>query len=551
MNKKNINLKILTIIAIVFCLSLFAFQLGSPVRADEYWYFDTANNVLETGEPIVEFCTNNNSAFIFGGTSHGAHPTTYIYYLAAILSILPASLGLIRLSGLPFLVINMLLIFFISRNLFKNKKTAFIAVALYAINPLTIQGALLLDINNSILSSTLLFMGWAYTKKYKTKCKEKIGKIFGIAAVFISKFTVFPILLVGILVHSFLEKSGSLKDKVVALKQPTLFTNIILILVGAIVGFALLLLLQSITNYHGNLFELFSYFFNRTDFYSSISIGDRIITILYAGFKTNLLWITLPLTAMFALGLKDKRTRFFSILALIAFLQYLFSAPSAYRFPKYMAAFLPFIIIVAAGYLEDVVVKAKHFLWALFPGVIFALFLNDPISHAKDFFGAFYIIAINAVTLLPALIIKRRKEILLMLYIGTCVYTGVFHLTTTYTTGASTMYDYGDIGFSETIDYLNSTIPPGEYIYTQEKGLAYYSNTNKYCFTDDDGQSITDERLITEAENDCVRVIVLKKRWEEKLEPEMANIIDERFNDKKVFGEYIVYKTGFCETDGA
>ncbi|MCX6803747.1 MAG: hypothetical protein NTY48_04215, partial [Candidatus Diapherotrites archaeon] len=48
------------------------------------------------------------------------------------------------------------------------------------------------------------------------------------------------------------------------------------------------------------------------------SISDKIVTILYAGLKQNLLWITLPASLLFISQLKNKRTQLFGVICIIA-----------------------------------------------------------------------------------------------------------------------------------------------------------------------------------------------------------------------------------------
>ncbi len=511
--QKLFNMKRILIIFIILSVTLVLLQTNSFIRADEFWYFDAAKSVLTAGQPLIKFCDNSTPQLFVG------HPTTYIYYLAGFLLIFPEQL--IKLSGLPFFLLNILLIFFIGKQIFKKKETAMLASALYTISPLAIQGTLLLDIDNTILSTALLVFCLASVYSFKEKGLEKISIILSFALVLGMKFTVFFILIAGVIISKILEKKKVIE-------------SILLLVSGFIIFLLSWFVVSLLVNYPP--FSIFDYILQQFSTSGGIDLYGKIVTIIYSGLKTNLLWFTLPLTALFVLGLKNKKTRFLAILSIIAFLQYLFSVPSAYRFPKYMAAFFPLIIIVATGIfdIEEIKFKTKHLLWIFFPGIIFALFQKDPLAHAKDFFSAGYIAIINCVTLLPWIILKHKKEILLTLYIGSCFYINLFQLITP----TSTLYNYGENGLQETIEFVGTNFDG--FVFMPGREIGYYTNTKQYCFFE-----IT--KIIEETKQNCVNGFVLKKGWDDKIHPPVFETITTNYELIGEFGDYLVYDSNACQ----
>ncbi|MCX6803746.1 MAG: hypothetical protein NTY48_04210, partial [Candidatus Diapherotrites archaeon] len=137
-------LALLFISLIVFAVILCSLQYSKPFTADEFWYLDTAKSLNEVGRPLINFCPNLPPILFWG------HPTTYIHYLALFLLIFPESL--LRFSGILVFIATIIIFYFLASKLLDKKESVFLAVAIYAFNPLAIQGALLLDIDNTILA---------------------------------------------------------------------------------------------------------------------------------------------------------------------------------------------------------------------------------------------------------------------------------------------------------------------------------------------------------------------------------------------------------------
>ncbi len=512
--KEIFTLKRILVILIIVSLILISFQTGKFVVADEYWYLDTAKSVLSVGTPLVQFCDN------FAPELFAGHTTTYIYYLAFFIFLIPEQF--IRFSGIPFFLLNILLIHLISKKLFKRKELSYIAPLLYAINPLALQGTLLLDIDNTILSTALLLLGFIFTKEFKNKTHERLSVAISTAIVLWMKFTIIFVVLGGVIIQQILQRKKFLERTAQ-------------IILGIIIFVVSWLGISAVFNYPG--IAIFEYLLRQILVNSGFSLYDKIVTILYAGLKQNLLWITLPLTAMFLFGLKNKKTRFFAILSILAFLQYLFSIPSSYRFPKYMAAFLPFIVIVATGWFdfEELKIKTKHYLWILFPGVVYTLLLQDPIGRARDFMQATYIVIVNGVVILPGIIWLRKKEIMLLLLVGICFYTNIFHLMT-----PATMYNYGENGLGETIDFVSANFDTNTNVFAHGREVSYYTGTRQYCFRK------INETIVDDVHNDCVKAIVVKYGWDDKIHPLLVDITEENYEEIFNAGDYSVFKTNVC-----
>ncbi|MCX6800771.1 MAG: hypothetical protein NTZ73_01120 [Candidatus Diapherotrites archaeon] len=506
--------------AIIFAVIFILLQLQKPIAADEFWYFDSAKSLLQTGKPLLQFCSNSVPVLFEG------HPPTYIYYLSIFFALLPEQL--IRFSGIPVFLALIFLTYLVSLKVFSEKRKAIFVTALYAINPLAIQGALLLDIDNTILAIAITFfvLILLHIQEQKNFRTRIVLASACFALILWAKTTVIFIISVGLVAYAVLFDRKKIKE------------NFVMALGGIILFCASWAVFCAISGIE--FLSVFGYIASTFASKSTLSVSDKIVTILYSGLKQNILWITIPLSIFFFLGAKNtknKNLKLFALVSIIAFIQYLLSIPSGYRFPKYMAAFLPMIIIVAGDEIIKIdFEKAKKLIpIILFPGAVFFALLRDPLVHVKTFADAVFVAIINTLAAMPALFVKRKKEVLLLLYIGTCIYINIFQLTT----DSSTLYNYSERGLVDTAQYLKAMLPADSNIYTSGKEIAYYSGTNKYCFKT---QNFTEE-----IEKNCVKMIVLKRYWEEKNNPELEEITKSNFSFQKEFGDYSIYSTNACK----
>ncbi|MFA6419201.1 MAG: glycosyltransferase family 39 protein [archaeon] len=503
------------IILLISSLFFALLQISKPFTADEYWYLDTAKFVALGQKPMTDFCANL-PPILFEG-----HPTTYINYLAFFLSIAPEKF--LRLSGIIIFIATLIVLFFAFRSLFGDNKLALAGTALYAFNPLAIQGSLLLDIDNTILALAIAIFSLVYLYKFKSKKIKYLFLAIAIALILLSKLTVFFIILGGAFLYFIIWKRKEFKSFVLAAFAGVGIFAIVWFVISLISGIS----------FYSPIEYILANIFSRN---ATLTIYDRIVTIFYSGLKQNLLWITLPLCLLFLSQIKEKTTRLFFVISIIALAQYLFSIPSAYRFPKYMAAFLPMIALVGFYFLRNFKFKIKIASIGLFvlPSIVYAVFLRDPIQHARDLIGAVYIVVVNCIPLFPIIVSKHKKEILIFLYLGVCLYTNIFQLTTT----SATLYDYGETGLQGTLEYIQQNVPQGSNIFTQGKEVAYYTNTKTYCPQTED--------LNLELKTACIKAVVVKAGWGVRSNSNIISIAEQQNLEKKIFGDYTVYKTNFC-----
>ena len=181
MRKINRTFLGLTIIILIYLLFVLPNAINKSYRGDEIIFIYCANSVLETGKPVYD-----------GGQFVGErdclwHPPLYIYLLSAFLLILGKSMLYLRLLSIIFNILVIVLVYLITKIMLGENKNkhywALLASALYALNPLTIQSSIILDIDGSLLNFLLVLFFYCCLK-----FKQEIYLIIPLFFLFWTKF---------------------------------------------------------------------------------------------------------------------------------------------------------------------------------------------------------------------------------------------------------------------------------------------------------------------------------------------------------------------------
>lgn len=145
--------------------------LHDPLMADEIYFVIAADHITHGGRPLTR--TKADAArFAAADLASGPpaderdtgyalwHPPLYVYLVAAVFGLAGTGAAQARLIGLGCLIATILAIYFLSQEVFRDRADrraiGLLAAFLFAVNPLAIQGALVVDIDNTLLTPALL-----------------------------------------------------------------------------------------------------------------------------------------------------------------------------------------------------------------------------------------------------------------------------------------------------------------------------------------------------------------------------------------------------------
>ena len=343
-----------------FCVLIYIvfviFSMGEPLLGDSPYFLFSAkvfnNEALQSYFPQIV------------GVDH---PTLYVHILALVDRLIGLNPVSARSIGILSFIATLALIYVVAQNVFKEGKNIFpvglIAVFLYAINPMAIQGSLLPDNDTTILTPLLLLFIYFFVK---LKGKNR-GFLLGIFFGFILwvKLTTLFILIPAI--FTFYSLRGKFRE---GFKESglVLFIGLVLFVIswGSYCYFTKRPYLFPLVHLR-NIFlagsPLFIYSSGNKVILNTARIALRII--LYASpfyflifFKS--FWYRLR---EFILRRERHSVDFLFILGLTLFCAYLFVGGLTHSFPKYHYPFLSLSAILIAGFIADKVkFQRKHLL---------------------------------------------------------------------------------------------------------------------------------------------------------------------------------------------
>ncbi|MCS7002676.1 MAG: glycosyltransferase family 39 protein, partial [Dehalococcoidia bacterium] len=191
-------------------------MLGKPYVYDEVSFAQVAEGVVRTGLPYanVGFMINEkgelDKQFQYGLW----HPPMYVFTLGWWMSVFGISATSARLFGVFTMMLTALFVALTARTALRDHPNrdgfALWGAALYIFNPLTLQSALLLDIDGTVLTVMLMALVWLYlvVQNWGWSGRLLLGVVFALAlwAKMTTPFFVLPALVVYRLLQGKVER---------------------------------------------------------------------------------------------------------------------------------------------------------------------------------------------------------------------------------------------------------------------------------------------------------------------------------------------------------
>ena len=293
----------------------------------------------------------------FADLGPGGHPPFYIDSLRFISQFFGLHDSGLRLIGIICFLLNLIIMYQLSLELFKNKNIGLLACLIFAIHPMAIRGSMILDIDNTILTVLLMTTILYFIKNIQTFNLKK--GIFLILLFFLCLWAKLstPLILMGSLVLFYILKKDKIKTK-----------QIFIIGLSAVLFFLFIWKLDSL------VFNFpFSLAFNRPS--SVVSRGISGVSLpgiqeLFLRILRVSLWIGIYMMVFWALIIVkrikevtfDKKEMDFRDLLIIysfgIFMGYTLIGGLSFGFAKYQYPLLPIVSIIIASTIKDFNLKS-------------------------------------------------------------------------------------------------------------------------------------------------------------------------------------------------
>ena len=354
------------------------FSIQEPLTYDEFWGFQGGMAILSKGIPIS-----------WTGEYDLGNPPLYYYLLALFFKLFGASDVVARIPGIIGTIGTGLLLYVIGRmttgDRDKGRMIGSLASLFYLLNPATIQGALIVDIDCAILP--VLSVALIICFLWAVRCNDSkrwiwLGLL--LSASLWAKLTT-PLLLFGIIaLYTFIDRgmrSGTNK---------TLITAVFGI-GGFLFSWGLYTAIKNVP--FGYPFDYLIASFVSKQLHGSA--WDRII-MACRSFMQLALWWSPFLLLLSLFGGIERIKRFFERPRLILWdlpilfvftgvIGYILVGGTTFAFPKYHTPFLPILSLLVAGYFVHIAgIPSKRELWFLgllmATGIVWSLFMvGDPL----------------------------------------------------------------------------------------------------------------------------------------------------------------------------
>ena len=187
--------------------------LHDPLMADEIYLVIAADHIRHSGRPLTRTkmdATSFASVDPESGPMAGAretgyalwHPPLYLHLVALVFALAGTGAAQARLFGLGCLVATILAMYLLSQAVFRDRADrraiGLLAAFLFAVNPLAIQGALVVDIDNTLLTPALLLALLAAVRSLDTGPSRDLALGALVAVLLWIKLTTPPVLLLAL-----------------------------------------------------------------------------------------------------------------------------------------------------------------------------------------------------------------------------------------------------------------------------------------------------------------------------------------------------------------
>lgn len=546
MKNKLSLLLILGIISIYLILVIL--QIHKLFVGDEVDFVRAAEGIVTTGKPIYTGANNKTYIGLW-------HPTLYVNILALSFRFFGVHDWSARIVSVAFTLLTLLVVYLITKHLNFSNFSKVLAIFIFLLNPLIVQGSILVDIDNSALMFFITLFVYAYLKLDKTM-KNLVLLAILFALTLWTKISTPPVLILGIFIYHVLNREY--RD---ALLEST------------IIGFiGCFLFLITWFSYCAFLDLPFPQPFIHNISY--LSHGDSlhyILTHLW-GFKNILFWAT-PFFLLLILAISQSRMKFYCknrklivvdflvIVGLLIFFEYLIvGSYQTADFPRYFIPMMPFFSIASAYYFERVRELERRDLHALvlvlvITVVYLLLWSSDPLLVDRVIFNekSLHKIAeetavVTAQYIIPFVIpyiilkiLRVRNAFILSIAVPLLlcsIYINAIQVGADYNTN----YLYGERGMKNTIDYLSSRVNSSDIVIAR-KDVAYYLKVREFYRLPE-----TPKEFGELMNKKHVKYIVVNKEghFTSLKYANVLQLIDSTCELDKEFGDFKIYYTGKC-----
>jgi 4-amino-4-deoxy-L-arabinose transferase-like glycosyltransferase len=461
----------LVLIILIFFLFVIP-QLKKPFLNDEFYFINSAKSINEVGYPIVY--DGEQKTELLGGL----HPPFFMHILAISFKLFGSSEIIARLVPVLFAVGTIILIYLISMEIFKKKENkhtiALISCLVYVINPLVIQGSLLIDIDGGLL--TFLMMMLIYTFIKTAGRNYLLLSLIMVVALWAKIQAI--LFLVPLFLFYLLNKR--IKEGIINLS----------IIGGLSVGTFLVtwFLYSTITPLHFNM--PFEHSFGYIQF-SKPALFDNLLLNIWA-IKNMIFWTTPPFLLLVSIAtyqrvktfLNTKKALYIDLLliyGLVILFFFMMINTISYGFPKYLTQMMPLFSILLGHFIANFRFKSNskfpfisialilllflfHFLVIGDPFIPHNLFYTTSISLGNNLttyllsslHGSLYLLPI-LITFIILLGLRYKFYTSLVLSLIIVLIVSGFYIDYVQSKADySTIYNYGQEGFLETADYIRA-----------------------------------------------------------------------------------------------
>lgn len=552
---------------ILIFLSCIFISFNRLIITDESDLIKAGEAVATIGIPVFYYSNEECSSAI------GLwHPPLYLSLIGISLRLFGQTSQSAQLLGIISFFLNLILIYFISKEFFveEKKKSLIISLAifLYSINPLIIKSSFFIDIDNSILTTLMTFFLFIFIRLEKRNSGIDgdilLGLLFGgiLWAKFHSLLLIPAIVLYQIFNRNY--KRAIIQGIIVTL-----------------VGWGFFLVSWWIYCQISQLPFSMPFLHNFGPFLRPSASSDNLLskTLFSLGMIRNVILWTCPLFFFFFvfLGVKiikdyfvNKRLTlldFLFLYGILVVLAYTVLGRGTAGFPKYYIPMMPALSIVIAAFVSQYIpeISKKTLLTAItifIAGIFFCLFvIGDPLllpftpkrsllnnpeavktliitSISPPFF---YLLLLGIITGIIKLT-ERRMGFLNILILATFlslvsanVSVDILQAKAKY----ATTYNYGEKGMKNTIEYLKAVVGK-EDILICPKDVAYYVQTRFFC--NNHPPKWTEDKLRKTIKENFFRYVVFRKNFYCQVNYDPNEILDPMYEKVKIFGDFEIYQ---------
>lgn len=501
-HKKQSHFLIITILIGCLSIGFMLFSISEPITYDELWQFSGGTSILSTGRPLAWT----------GGYDLG-HPPLYAYLLALSFKLFGVSEVAGRLIGVLGAIGTAFLIYWVARLLLCNyeyrDRVGCVACVLYLVNPAVIQGALIFDIDCSILPffsmALIACFIWA-AQRGDIRHFMAFGFLFCVALW--AKLTT-PVITVGVIwIYSLFDPQARGKSR-----------HLILSVIAGVIGF---LISWGVYAYLKDVPFLYPFDYLAKSFVSKQIQGSswELFLLIVRALVRLALWWSPPLLVLSLLAIA-KRTRILwserklllwdllILYTLAGLIGYIWIGGVTFGFPKYHAPILPVLSLLVAAYVVPIagILTKRHLLilgvmtlgailyWGFLIGdplLTFNFALRDAIIHqplrVNHVLGYFLCQELLCLLLLVIIVVTLRVWLKLYdwyrsLVVGLMVVTlsasvamNVFQAKADYLT----RFCYGDQGTEQLLVFLKTHAAQGDVVVACRDIVFYMDNNSPY-----------------------------------------------------------------------